>query len=184
MKVNVLHPPKYKPDFADRNKASQQAQRDKAPDLEVVYIGAVSDYSVQEIREKYVWSPAMGPIPVDGRSAGAVFYAGMHQGHQLGYLGIREDHTRDKTSLLYQNSIGAAANPKNMLQIMYRMCDSRDTKELVEAFIMVCGYCRKLNFASLGSISYVCVFIICSVININRTTSMGFKSISSPKFEV
>ncbi|OXA64491.1 hypothetical protein Fcan01_02208 [Folsomia candida] len=136
MKVNVLHPPKYKPDFADRNKASQQAQRDKAPDLEVVYIGAVSDYSVQEIREKYVWSPAMGPIPVDGRSAGAVFYAGMHQGHQLGYLGIREDHTRDKTSLLYQNSIGAAANPKNMLQIMYRMCDSRDTKELVEAFIM------------------------------------------------
>ncbi|XP_035715656.1 uncharacterized protein LOC118438913 [Folsomia candida] len=136
MNKNVERPHKYNPEYLDRMKASVQAHRDNAPDLEVLYIGAVSHYSVQDIIKEYQWSPTMGPIPVHDRSTGTVFYVGIHGGKLLGYLGIRYDHPREKTSPLYQNSVGATTNPKNMYQITYRMCDSRDTRELAESFIM------------------------------------------------
>lgn len=106
-------------------------------DLEILYIGGASNLTYQEFFDRYTWDPRMGPFPRGFITSEAKFYTGIHGGHNEGYYGIRENHPRDTTSKLRDASI-IANPPKSMWQIMFRMCDSRTTKELAESFIMVC----------------------------------------------
>ncbi|XP_035709605.1 uncharacterized protein LOC110852558 isoform X2 [Folsomia candida] len=107
-----------------------------APELEVFYIGCASNRTEEQLVDYFTWHPRMGPIPLGSRTSESKLYTGVHNGHMQGFLGVRDNHPNDKNSKFRLESKLAKPNPKSMWQFMYRMCESRTTRELAESFAM------------------------------------------------
>lgn len=111
-----------------------------APELEILYIGGLSNLTALELALKFGPYSTSGSVQLGSVTEDCQFYTGIFNGHSRGYYGIRDDHLYDKTCDLYKGSIGATSNPRSIWQIMFRMCDSKTTREIAESAIMVFFY--------------------------------------------